>query len=116
TGETAYIDAAQSNVDYLLGRNATGFSFLTGFGSKQVMYPHHRPSDARPNIPPVPGLLSGGPNPGQQDECVYPSDLPAKSFIDDWCSYAANEVAINWNSPLVYLLTAFEALQDEVDD
>ncbi len=113
TGDREYLDAAHSNLDYLFGRNATGFSFLTGFGSKQVMDPHHRPSDARANVPPVPGLLAGGPNPGQQDECVYPSDLPAKSFLDDWCSYASNEIAINWNAPMVYLAAAIEALQQE---
>ncbi len=113
TDDRAYLEAAQTNVDYLFGRNATGFSFLTGYGSKQVMDPHHRPSDARANVPPVPGLLAGGPNPGQQDECWYPSDLPAKSFVDDWCSYASNEIAINWNAPMVYLTAAFEALQRE---
>ncbi|REL37648.1 cellulase [Rhodohalobacter sp. SW132] len=111
TDDTTYLKYAHSNLDYLLGRNATGFSFLTGHGHKTPLYIHHRPSDARANIDPVPGLLSGGPNPGQQDECEYPSDLPAKSFIDDWCSYAANEIAINWNAPMVYLSAGLEALQ-----
>jgi len=113
TENQSFLDAAHSNLDYLFGRNATGFSFLTGYGHKTPMDPHHRPSYARANIPPVPGLLSGGPNPGQQDECIYPSDLPAKSFVDDWCSYASNEIAINWNAPMVYLAAAIEALQHE---
>jgi len=111
TEDRTYLDYALTNVDYLLGRNATGFSFLTGYGAKTPLNIHHRASDARALREPVPGLLSGGPNPGQQDECVYPSDLPAKSFIDDWCSYAANEIAINWNAPMVYLSAAIEALQ-----
>jgi endoglucanase len=29
---------------------------------------------------------------------------PAKAYIDDQEAYAANEVAINWNAPLVFLL------------
>ncbi len=29
-----YLDMALSNLDYLLGRNATGYSFVTGFGSQ----------------------------------------------------------------------------------
>ncbi|MEX0660752.1 MAG: glycoside hydrolase family 9 protein [Balneolaceae bacterium] len=111
TEDQKYLDYAHSNLDYLFGRNATGFSFLTGHGFKTPMNIHHRPSDARATPNPVPGLLAGGPNPGQQDECPYPSDLPAKSFVDDWCSYASNEIAINWNAPMVYFVAAMEALQ-----
>jgi endoglucanase len=28
---------------------------------------------------------------------------PAKMYIDDQESYASNEIAINWNAPLVFL-------------
>ena len=63
---------------------------------------------------PVPGLLSGGPNPGKQDKCPgYPSDAPDECFIDDACSYASNEIAINWNAPMVYLAVAIEALAQQ---
>ena len=113
TGNKTYLSAALANLDYLLGRNATGYSFLTGFGSKQVMHPHHRPSEADGIAEPVPGLLSGGPNPSQQDKCAYPSSIPDQSFSDDVCSYASNEIAINWNAPFVYLACALEALQHE---
>lgn len=106
-----YLQAALGNLDYLLGRNATGYSFLTGYGSKQIMHPHHRPSIADGIVEPVPGLLSGGPNPGQQDKCTtYTSKFADESFTDDDCSYASNEIAINWNAPMVYLSTAIEAL------
>ncbi|RZK93254.1 MAG: hypothetical protein EOO62_32240, partial [Hymenobacter sp.] len=30
---------------------------------------------------------------------------------DTVCSYASNEIAINWNAPLVYLAAAIEACQ-----
>ena len=110
-----YLQAALTNLDYLLGRNATGYCFLTGFGHKRVMYPHHRPSVADDQPEPVPGLLSGGPNPGQQDKCPgYPSQLPDQSFMDATCSYSTNEIAINWNAPMVYLTAAIEILQDEL--
>ena len=59
------------------------------------------------------GLLVGGPNPGRQDGCVYPATAPDKAYVDDVCAYASNEVAINWNAPLVYLAAALEALQYE---
>lgn len=111
TENREYLEYALSNLDYLLGRNSTGYSFLTGHGFKTPLNIHHRPSEAHLIPEPVPGLLAGGPNPGQQDECIYPSDLPAKSYVDEWCSYASNEIAINWNAPMVYLTAALEALQ-----
>lgn len=112
TLDKKYLNAALGNLDYLLGRNATGYSFLTGYGSKQVMHPHHRPSEADGIVEPVPGLLSGGPNPGQQDKCTtYTTKIADESFTDHVCSYASNEIAINWNAPMVYLAAAIEALQ-----
>lgn len=112
TKDSKYLDYTLSNLDYLLGRNATGYSFLTGHGFKTPKDIHHRPSMASV-LEPVPGLLAGGPNAGQQDGCEYPSDLPARSYVDDRCSYASNEIAINWNAPMVYLSVALEALQDQ---
>ncbi len=110
TNDKRYLDFALSNFDYLLGRNATGYSFVTGYGSKTPMHPHHRPSEADGITDPVPGLLVGGPNPGRQDRCEYPSLLPDEAYADIVCSYASNEVAINWNAPLVYLSGALEAI------
>ncbi|MDR0230559.1 MAG: glycoside hydrolase family 9 protein [Dysgonamonadaceae bacterium] len=114
TNDMKYLDAALTNVDYLLGRNATGYCFVTGFGSKRVMFPHHRPSAADGIDDPVPGLLSGGPNPGMQDRndgCNYVFTEPETAFVDVTASYASNEIAINWNAPVVYLFNAIEAEQ-----
>ena len=105
-----FFQGALANADYLLGRNATGFSFVTGIGSKTPMHPHHRPSVADGIAEPVPGLLSGGPNPGRQDSCKYAFTEPETAFTDDDCSYASNEIAINWNAPAVYLFNALEAI------
>ena len=113
TQDQQYLDLALANLDYLLGRNATGYSFLTGFGDRTPMFPHHRPSESDAVKEPVPGLLVGGPNPGQQDGCSYPTKVADESYIDDVCSYAANEIAINWNAPFVYLASALEALKQE---
>jgi endoglucanase len=109
-GDTSFVRGAVDALDYLMGRNGTGYSYVTGFGNKSPLHPHHRPSVADEVVEPVPGFLVGGPNPGQQDACVYPSDLPALSWSDTECSYASNEVAINWNAPLAYLAGAMEAL------
>lgn len=110
SGNSKYLHYAMANMDYLLGRNGTGYSFVTGFGSKQVMHPHHRPSEADGVVEPIPGMLSGGPNPGMQDKCKYTSSVPEEAFTDDVCSFASNEIAINWNAPLVYLAGAIETL------
>jgi endoglucanase len=111
TGDSTYLWAAVSALDYLLGRNATGYSFVTGYGTNTPMNPHHRPSAADGVRDPVPGLLVGGPNPGQNDGCTgYPSAVAAKSYLDDQCAYASNEIAINWNAPYAYLAGALEAI------
>ncbi|MFC3457808.1 heme-degrading domain-containing protein [Massilia haematophila] len=115
-GKPAYLAAAQSNLDYVLGRNPTGYSFVTGFGARTPMHPHHRPSQGDRVQAPVPGFVVGGPQPFQQDkgECPpYPSALPALSWLDHACSYASNEVAINWNAPLVYVTAAVSSLTPE---
>jgi endoglucanase len=111
TKDRKYIDNALTNLDYLLGRNATGYCFVTGIGSKSTRHPHHRPSVADGIDDPVPGLLAGGPNPGRQDGCPYAFTAPETAYSDSSCSYASNEIAINWNAPLVYLANAIEALQ-----
>lgn len=105
------LDGAISNLDYLLGRNATGYCFVTGAGTKSTMHPHHRPSVADGITEPVPGLLTGGPNPGMQDHTKYLFTEPETAYNDDDQAYASNEIAINWNAPAVYLVNGVEALQ-----
>ncbi len=114
-GTTQYRRYALQNADYLLGRNATGYCYVTGFGDKSPMHPHHRISEADAVEAPFPGMLVGGPNPGQQDkrdmhDAVYPSNYPDESYIDNMESYASNEIAINWNASLVAFLCWLDAL------
>ena len=117
TGEQKYYEAAKKVIDYLLGKNPLDMSFLTGFGTKSPKLPHHRPSTADKITDPVPGMIVGGPQPGGEDigskswECKdYRTGVPATSYTDDRCSYATNEVAINWNAPFAYIAGALEAL------
>jgi len=114
TGNANYLAYALDNLDYLLGRNGTGYCYVTGFGSKPPMNPHHRPSQSDGVVDPVPGLLVGGPNPGMQDGVKLPSTVPDEAYIDNYHAYAVNEICINWNAPLVYLANALEALQDKL--
>ncbi|MEO9070941.1 MAG: glycoside hydrolase family 9 protein [Ginsengibacter sp.] len=114
TLDKKYVNNALSNLDYLLGRNATGYCFVTGIGSKSTMNPHHRQSVSDGVTYPVPGLMAGGPNPGMQDHCHYDFTEPETAYSDISCAYASNEIAINWNAPMVYLSNAIEALQGMV--
>lgn len=117
TGDKKYYVAATKVLDYLLGKNPLDMSFVTGYGTKSPMMPHHRPSTADGVKDPVPGMIVGGPQPGGEDigsqtwECKdYRTGKPATSYTDNRCSYATNEVAINWNAPFAYLAGAIEAI------
>jgi endoglucanase len=103
----AYLETALDNLHYLLGRNVFSLSFVTQVGAHPFRHPHHRPSGADSNAEPWPGLLSGGPNRGRQDSAMRqlsPGLPPARMYLDNQAAYSANEVAINWNAPLVFLL------------
>lgn len=106
-----YMASVQGDVDYILGRNATGYCFVTGFGGKQVMHIHHRPSGADGIPDPYPGFLIGGPNTVTFADCpeVTRSKFPAISFVDMECSYSTNEIAINWNAPFFFLMGAMDS-------
>jgi len=114
TGDEKYLHGAEQITDYIFGKNATGYSFLTGFGSKQVLFPHHRPSGADGIEKPVPGFIAGGPNKDRQDaqEVNYTSEAPAKCYMDVQASYASNEVCLNWNAPAVYVLGYLEQVRN----
>lgn len=113
TGKEPYLTNAFRNMDYLLGRNATGYCYVTGFGTKSPLHPHHRLSASDGIEAPIPGLLVGGPNPGRQDKAAYPSRLPDESYADVEESYASNEIAINWSAALVALASSLDALSKE---
>ena len=108
----AYLKGVQQAVDYILGNNAMGYSYLTGFGTKTPMFIHHRQSAGDDVEEPVPGLLSGGPNSRLQDASsgvVYSQDpAPMKSWADQEPSFASNEICLNWNAPLTYILGFLE--------
>jgi endoglucanase len=105
--DRAFGETALDNLHYLLGRNTFSISWVTQVGAHPFRHPHHRPSGAGRHPEPWPGLLSGGPNAARQDPVLkaLPADLPpAKVYSDDQRSYASNEVCINWQAMLVFLL------------
>ena len=103
-----YRDAMFGQFDYLLGMNPTDYCFISGFGTKYPKHIHDRRSFSDGIAEPLPGYLCGGANPNQTSDCGrnnYPSIAPARCYLDEDCSYSTNEIAINWNAPLVLLTT-----------
>ena len=105
--------AALNNLHYLLGRNCHGVSWVTHVGTKPFMHPHHRPSASDGILEPWPGLLSGGPNAHGGDAVAdtMPKQPPMRMWVDDERAYSMNEIAINWNAPLVFVLAAACAMR-----
>jgi endoglucanase len=108
SGKEKYLNAAITQIDYILGRNALNTSYVTGYGEKSFKNPHNRPTYADGIDEPIPGFVSGGPNrhPCDPDAIrLIPSgSAPMKCYADHWGSYSTNEITIYWNSPLVFTL------------
>lgn len=106
-----FLNAALEQLNYVTGSNAHNLSFITGTGKKSPLHPHHRPSEADGITEPIPGLIVGGPNQYLNDPVLqqhFNQDTPpALCYIDDVGSYASNEIAINWNAPLVFVAGYF---------
>lgn len=97
----AYLDAITLRVDHVLGLNPFARSWVTGVGVNPPYNPHHRPSASDSIAAPWPGLLIGGANP------------EPLSWRDEYASYQQNEIAINWNTALIYALVAATGTQDD---
>ena len=116
TGAPRYRAAAVDAADYVLGRNPLGQSYVSGTGWKPLRNPHHRfwahqLDAALP--PPPPGVLSGGPNNSAMVDPVAQTlrgtCAPQRCWADDINAYALNEMAINWNAPLVWVAAYLDA-------
>ncbi len=107
TGGRRYRDGLAEGMDYVLGRNALGVSYVTGHGARAVHNQHSRwyAHQADPRLPhPPSGALSGGPNSATPDpvSSAAVGGLPAQQcFIDDIGAWGVNEITVNWNAPLV---------------
>ena len=102
----AYSELAVDSIDYILGDNPRGFSYLVGFGDNFPQQPHHRAASGvgwegfnAPNANEyvLAGALVGGPS--SADDFAY-NDLRS--------DYISNEVAIDYNAGLTGAL-AFAA-------
>ena len=88
-----YQTAIKRIAGYVLGNNIYGRSFVTGIGVNPPMHPHDRRSGADGIDDPWPGYIVGGGH-------------SATDWVDEQDDYSRNEIAINWQAGLVYLLSA----------
>jgi endoglucanase len=107
--EPRYLEGVVLGMDYLLGRNPLGQSYVTGYGSKPLQNPHHRfwAFQANPKYPKPPaGVISGGPNSSIDDPYSKGAGLRGcvaeKCFVDNIEAWSVNEVTINWNAPFAW--------------
>lgn len=110
TGDAHYRNGVVDAMDYILGRNPLDRSYVSGYGARPMRNPHHRfwARQASADFPPPPpGALSGGPNStAMSDDVAAPLKgkcAPQTCYRDDIRAFSLNEVAINWNAPLVWV-------------
>ncbi|MBR6873178.1 MAG: glycoside hydrolase family 9 protein [Ruminococcus sp.] len=123
TGEQKYLDGAVGGLDYLLGRNALDYSYVTGYGTHTTEYPHHRywSYQVDASFPKAPcGVMAGGPNSGMQDPWVQGMGwkkgqiAPMKCYLDNVEAWSVNECTINWNASLAWLSSFITGTASEI--
>lgn len=102
-----YEEVIQAQIDYLLGKNITGYSFVTGFGDHAYRHPHLRTTAADGIDDPMAGWVAGGPNGKPGDELairmIPKGTPPMKCYLDREECYSLNEMTIYWNSSAVFV-------------
>ena len=86
-----YLGIANNIIDYCLGDNPLGMTYLTNYGTNSPKHPHHRANEPvrGGTTKGLIGALVGGPNNKDQ-------------YVDDVNSYEYTEVALDYNA--VFLL------------
>jgi endoglucanase len=91
-----YRDFARRQIDYMLGANPEGRSYVVGFGNNSPRNPHHRAAhgssknsikDPLVNRYILYGALVGG-----------PTSANDSSYVDDRANFKGNEVALDYNA------------------
>ena len=89
-----YTLASQDIIAHIFGRNYYNRSYVTGVGYNPPMHPHDRRSVSDSVVDPWPGYMVGGGH-------------TATDWVDQEIDYSRNEIALNWQTSLIYALAKF---------
>ncbi|WP_102507920.1 glycoside hydrolase family 9 protein [Sanguibacter massiliensis] len=100
TGEGRFRQGVLTGMDHLLGRNALGFSYVTGYGTRTAQNQHSRwyAAQVDPALPhPPAGTVAGGPCSAVPDPVSAPlaGRAPQQCYLDDIGAWGVNELTIN---------------------
>ncbi|MBD3240809.1 MAG: hypothetical protein GF331_09510 [Chitinivibrionales bacterium] len=105
-----------NTVDYIMGGNAAGQSFIVGYGAKSPQHPHHR--NVFLNDDNVADDAKNGlqiPSRNRQHGYMVGGSLDPHAFVDDINTYQYTEGGIDYNCGLVGALGAVVAALAPVD-
>ncbi|MFI3283968.1 MAG: glycoside hydrolase family 9 protein [Erysipelotrichaceae bacterium] len=110
-GDMNYYDVGTEHLSYVLGHNGLNFSFVTGYGSDYPLNIHYRMTYVTGGY--LEGALVGGANGSMDDPLLVENfegtDVPDQyRYIDEFESYASNEIALHYNSSLYFVLSYIE--------
>ncbi|MBQ2391089.1 MAG: glycoside hydrolase family 9 protein [Clostridia bacterium] len=88
SGTKEYDSTIRGMISFMLGRNWSGYSFVTGYGTQSPKHPHHRQSWYTDE--PVPGMVVGG---------IYHG-----SYTDSNQNIQGNEICIYWNTSVTAIM------------
>lgn len=108
--DISYKDDIISVLDYMLGHNPLNQSYISAYGEQSFENPHHRFwSNAidKTNPKPPAGVLSSGPNNTSMIDPISSqlegSCVAQTCWVDEFDAYTFNEVAISYNSGLLWV-------------
>ena len=98
TKDSAAKSFAKKQIDYILGDNPSGYSYIVGYGSKYPKHPHHRAANGYTyadsgNLKEAKNLLLGA--------LVGGPSTMGDFYADDAQDYTASEVGIDYNAGFV---------------
>ncbi|MBQ1518881.1 MAG: glycoside hydrolase family 9 protein [Ruminococcus sp.] len=121
TGDQQYLDSAAEAMDYLMGRNGLGISYVTGYGEYTAKNPYHKwwANGIDASFPKAPdGVLVGGPAAGLADNIAGSLGMKKgllaaqKCYVDNTEAFFENTPALQLNASLASVASI---LQDTAD-
>ena len=109
-GLQKYIDAASMALQYLMGKNPMGVTYITGVSEDSPERPRHSISYKCGES--VPGMIVCGANYFRNDEFsrwrLGKHTPPAKCYIDNECSVSTNEPYISFSAAALMAFAFFD--------